>query len=158
MALVSAAGAEHCYAVRELLEGYAAQQIAGHLVDTQVEGLQAIVDAMGRAVEARNWVQAAVHNITFHEAVVGMVGNPVLLRMWTSVGPILWLFDSLTRRGVYPKAKEGFVRRHKILLAALRRDDTGAAKAAFVAHIADVKRVVVSRLQTGTANQRGEER
>ena len=158
LAAVSATDAEHCYAVRELLEGYAAKQIAGHLADTQVERLQAIVDAMGRAVEAGNWPQTAVHNIAFHEAVVGMVGNPVLLRMWTSVGPILWLFDSLTRRGVDPRAKESFVRRHKVLLATLRRDDPSAAEAAFIAHIADVKRVVVHRLQTGKANQRGEGR
>lgn len=158
LASLSAEDAEHCYAMRELLEGYAARQIAGRLSDAQIETLQGIIDAVGRAVEAGNWPQAAVHNIVFHETIIAMVGNPVLLRMWQSVGPALWYFDSLTRRIVDARAKEGFVRRHRALLAALRRGQPGATEAAFVSHIADVRRVVVRRLQTVKANQRGEGR
>lgn len=157
LASLSAEDAEHCYAMRELLEGYAARQIAGRLSDAQVEVLQGIINAMGLAVEAGNWPRAAVHNIAFHETVVTMAGNPVLQRMWQSVGPVLWYFDSLTRRTVDAREKEGFVRRHRALLAALLGQQA-AAEAAFVSHIAAVGRVVVRRLQTVNANQRGEDR
>ncbi len=158
LASLSAQDAEHCYAVRQLLEGHASRQIAGRLTDAQVDTLQAIIETMGRAVEAGNWPQAAGHNIAFHETIIGIAGNPVLLRMWQSVGPVLWYFDSLTRRIVDARAKEGFVRRHRALLAALRRGDAAGAEAAFVSHIADVRRIVVRRLQTVPVNKRGEGR
>ncbi|MGQ0550441.1 MAG: GntR family transcriptional regulator, partial [Armatimonadota bacterium] len=148
LASLSAEDAAHCYAMRELLEGCAAHTVAGHLSETQVRELREVIDRMGAAVEAGNWPQAAVHNIAFHEAVVGMAGNPVLHRMWTSVGPVLWFFDSLTRRTAQPNAREGFVERHEILLTALTRTNAGAAEAAFVAHIDSVKRAVVDRLKT----------
>lgn len=157
LASLSAEDAEHCYAMRKLLEGYGARQIAGRLSGAQVEMLQRIISAMGLAVETGNWPQAAVHNIAFHEAVVSMAGNPVLLRMWQSVGPVLWYFDSLTRRTVGAREKEGFVRRHRALLAVLRRGQQAAAEAAFVSHIADVGRVVVRRLHTVNTNQGGKD-
>jgi DNA-binding GntR family transcriptional regulator len=156
LASLSARDAEHCYAVRQLLEGHAARQVAGRLTGEQIETLQAVINAMGDAAEAGSWPQAAGHNIAFHETVVGIAGNPVLLRMWQSVGPALWYFDSLTRRIIDAGAKDGFVRRHRVLLAALRRGDPAGAEAAFVSHIADVRRVVVRRLQTVPVNKRGE--
>ncbi|MGH2436723.1 MAG: GntR family transcriptional regulator [bacterium] len=147
LARLSAEDAAHCYAVRELLEGFAARQVTGRMTVSQVEILERIIDAMGRAVQDGDWPQAAVHNISFHETVVDLAGNPVLRRMWTSVGPVLWYFDSLTRRTVDPAAKENFVRRHRLLLAALRRNDAEAATAAFVSHIAGVKQDVIARLK-----------
>jgi DNA-binding GntR family transcriptional regulator len=156
LASLSARDAEHCYTVRQLLEGHAARHVAGRLTGEQAESLQAIINAMGDAVEAGSWPQAAGHNIGFHETVVGITGNPVLMRMWRSVGPALWYFDSLTRRIVEAHAKDGFVRRHRVLLTALRRGDPAGAEAAFVAHIADVRRVVVRRLKTVPVNKRGE--
>ena len=148
LASLSADDAAHCYAMRELLEGYAARQIAGHLDGAHLDALEQIIARMGAAVEAGDWPQAAVHNIAFHESVVGMVGNPVLLRMWTSVGPVLWFFDSLTRDTVEPKRSIDFVQRHEALLSALRASDSDAAHAAFVAHIDNVKKVVIARLNT----------
>ncbi len=148
LASLSASDAAHCYAVRELLEGYAARQVAGRIGGGQVEVLERIIDAMGRAVEAGNWPQAAVQNIAFHETIVGLAGNPVLHRMWTSVGPVLWFFDSLTRTAADPTEKEGFVRRHKALLVALRGSHPDAAEAAFVDHIENVKHTVVARLKS----------
>ena len=158
LASLSAHDAEHCYAVRQLLEGHAARQVAGRLTGEQIETLQTIIDAMGEAVEAGNWPQAAGHNIAFHETIIGISGNPVLLRMWRSVGPALWYFDSLTRRIVDSRAKDGFVKRHRVLLTALRRGDPAGADAAFVSHIADVRRIVVRRLQIVPVNKRGEGR
>lgn len=151
LAALSAEDAAHCYTVRELLEGYAAGQVAGRMTAAQADALGRIIEAMGRAAGDGDWVQAAVHNIAFHEAVVGLTGNPVLRRMWTSVGPVLWYFDSLTRRAVDPRAKESFVKRHKVLLASLRRNDASAAETAFVSHIAGVKRDVIARLKTSHA-------
>jgi DNA-binding GntR family transcriptional regulator len=156
LAALSAEDAAHCYAVRELLEGFAARQIAGRIGETHVKTLQQIVEAMGRAVEGGNWPQAAIQNIAFHEAVVGMAGNPVLLRMWTSVGPVLWYFDSLTRTKAEPSDKERFVKRHRTLLSALRQSDADVAQAAFVEHIKDVKKVVITRLGTTDSAQRRE--
>lgn len=155
LATLSADDAAHCYAVRELLEGFAARQIAGRMTASQAHTLEDIIEAMGRAVEAGNWPQAAVHNIAFHETVVDMAANPMLLRMWTSVGPVLWYFDSLARRAVDSKAKENFVKRHRLLLSVLRRNDAAAAEAAFVSHIASVKREVIARLKTSDDIQRG---
>ncbi|HET8678864.1 MAG TPA: GntR family transcriptional regulator [bacterium] len=148
LATLSAEDAAHCYAMREMLEAYAARTIAGRLSEAQRTVLRDIVDRMEPAVRAGNWPQAAVHNIAFHEAVVGMAGNPVLLRMWTSVGPVLWFFDSLTRRTEEPSAGPGFVQRHEMLLAALTKKNPNAAASAFVAHIDSVKRAVVDRLTT----------
>jgi len=146
LASLSAEDAAHCYAVRELLEGFAARQVAGRMTFAQAKTLERIIEAMGRAVQDGDWPQAAVHNISFHETVVELAGNPVLLRMWTSVGPVLWYFDSLTRRPVARSAKGDFVRRHGLLLAALKRNDAAEAAQAFVSHIASVKRDVTARL------------
>lgn len=148
LASLAAEDAVHCYAMREMLEGYAARTIAGRLSEMQVRALREIIDRMEPAVRAGNWPQAAVHNIAFHEAVVGMAGNPVLLRMWTSVGPVLWFFDSLTRRTEEPSGGPGFVQRHEMLLTALTKKNQNAAASAFVEHIDKVKRAVVDRLTT----------
>lgn len=162
LASLSSEDAAHCYAVRELLEGFAARQVAGRMTDSQTEVLERIIHAMGRAVQNGDWPQAAVHNISFHETVVDLAGNPVLRRMWTSVGPVLWYFDSLTRRAVDPGLKGNFVKRHKLLLAVLRRNDASAAAAAFISHIAGVKRDVIAHLKMaqavgGRANGRHED-
>jgi DNA-binding GntR family transcriptional regulator len=157
LASLSASDAAHCYAVREVLEGHAARQVAGRIGDAQVEALGRIVEAMGRAVEAGNWPQAAVQNIAFHETVVVIAGNPVLHRMWTSVGPVLWFFDSLTRTAADPTEKEGFVQRHKVLLAALRGGHPDAAEAAFVEHIENVKQTVIVRLKSHERSRRGKD-
>ncbi|MGH2403159.1 MAG: GntR family transcriptional regulator [bacterium] len=155
LASLSAEDAAHCYAMRELLEGSAARTIAGRISERQMRALRDIIDCMGNAVEADNWPQAAVHNIAFHESVVGMAGNPVLLRMWTSVGPVLWFFDSLTRRTAEPSARNGFVERHEVLLSALARKDPDSAQAMFVAHIDSVKKAVIARLKTLGMHDRG---
>lgn len=157
LASLSAPDAAHCYAVRELLEGYAARRVAGRISEGHVEALERIIDAMGRAVEAGNWPLAAVQNIAFHETVVGLAGNPVLHRMWTSVGPVLWFFDSLTRAAADPREKEGFVRRHKVLLAALRSGHPDDAEAAFVKHIESVKQSVIARLESHARLRGGKE-
>lgn len=154
LASLSEDDAAHCYVMRELLEGYAARLVAGRLTPAQIAGLQQVMEGMGRAVEASNWPQAAVQNIAFHESVVATVGNPVLLRMWRSVGPVLWYFDSLTRQGA-PAAREGFVERHETLVAALRTGDPDAAEAAFIEHIDTVKKVVIARLRSRTASRGG---
>jgi DNA-binding GntR family transcriptional regulator len=154
LASLSEEDAAHCYVMRELLEGYAARLVAGRLKPAQVAGLEQIVEAMGRAVDASNWPQAAVQNIAFHETVIATVGNPVLLRMWRSVGPVLWYFDSLTRQDA-PTAREGFVERHRTLVAALRTGHPDAAEAAFIEHIDSVKRVVIARLRSQTPSRGG---
>jgi len=149
--------AHHYYAVRELLERYAAREVAGRLSDAQVGALQEIIDAMGRAAGVGDWPQVAVHNIAFHEMVVGTTGNPVLSRLWTSVGPVLWYFDSLTRKTPDPTEKKSFVRRHEVLLAALRDGNPDDAAAAFMSHIQAVKSAVITRLRSHESIQRGEE-
>ncbi|MGQ0569980.1 MAG: GntR family transcriptional regulator [Armatimonadota bacterium] len=155
LAALDAADAHHHYAVRELLEGYAARQVAGRLSDAQVETLQEIIVAMGRAAGVGDWPQVAVHNIAFHETVVGVAGNPVLSRLWTSVGPVLWYFDSLTRKTPGPTEKEGFVQRHEVLLAALRDGNPDTAASAFVSHIQAVQSAVITRLRDHESIQRG---
>jgi len=156
LASLSEDDAAHCYVMRELLEGYAARLVAGHVTPTQIAGLERIVEAMGRAVDAGNWPQAAVQNIAFHETVIATVGNPVLLRMWRSVGPVLWYFDSLTHHGA-PTAREGFVERHQALVSALRAGHPDAAEAAFIGHIDSVKRVVIARLRTKVPSRGGKD-
>jgi DNA-binding GntR family transcriptional regulator len=146
LAELDAASAHHYYALRHLLEGYASRQVAGRLTEAQVEVLREIIDAMGRAVDAGDWPQAAVDNIAFHETVVSMAGNPMLHRMWISVGPVLWYFDSLTRKAAEPAERADYVQRHEALMGALLRGDPDAAEEAFVAHIEDVKPGVISRL------------
>jgi DNA-binding GntR family transcriptional regulator len=154
LASLSEEDAAHCYVMRELLEGYAARLAAGRLTPAQVGGLDQIVEAMGRAVDASNWPQAAVQNIAFHETVVATVGNPVLLRMWRSVGPVLWYFDSLTRQDA-PTARERFVERHQVLVSALRAGQPDAAEVAFIEHIDSVKKVVIARLRSQTPSRGG---
>ena len=155
LASLSEDDAAHCYVMRELLEGYAARLVAGRTTEAQFAALEKITEAMGRAVDAGNWPQAAVQNIAFHETVIGVVGNPVLLRMWRSVGPVLWYFDSLTRQAGALTARERSVERHKALVATLRSGDPDAAEAAFIEHIDSVKRVVIARLRSHTPSRGG---
>jgi DNA-binding GntR family transcriptional regulator len=158
LAALDAREAEHYYEVREVLEAHAARRVAGRLAGDQEVTLGGLIEAMGRAAAAGNWPQAAMHNIAFHETVMGMASNPVLLRMWASVGPVLWYFDSLSSRAEKPADKEGFVRRHRALLAALRAADPDAAAAAFTSHIRDVKTTIIHRLRSQESTQRGDGR
>jgi DNA-binding GntR family transcriptional regulator len=158
LAALDADEAEHYYEVREVLEAHAARRVAGRLSAEEEETLAGIIEAMGRAAAAGNWPQAAMHNIAFHETVVGMASNAVLLRMWASVGPVLWYFDSLSGRTEKPANEEEFVRRHRALLAALRAGDPDAAAAAFITHIRDVKTSIIHRLRSQDSLQRGDGR
>jgi DNA-binding GntR family transcriptional regulator len=157
LAELDAREAQHYYEMREVLEAHAARNVAGRLTREQEQSLSHIVDAMGRAAAAGNWSQAAMHNIAFHETVVRLTGNPVLLRMWASVGPVLWYFDSVTSRTAKPADREAFLRRHRALLAALRSGDPGGAAAAFVSHIREVKKSIIQRLRSHDRTRGGKD-
>jgi DNA-binding GntR family transcriptional regulator len=84
---------ENLFTMRELLERFALETLARQGLKDR-DPLVALADDVARAVEAGNVPSYIASDRTFHEAMVGQVGNPLLTKM------VLQLRDDMRLYGI----------------------------------------------------------
>jgi DNA-binding GntR family transcriptional regulator len=141
---------EEIEVARSLIEGFTARLASQRITPADVMRLEALIDDMAAAARAGDWLGAIQTNARFHETVVGLSGNRLLTRMWSSLDPLRWLQGPVVQPGEIA-SDEDLVSRHRLLMEALASGNPGVAERAFKEHIgavADLARDVMEAEST----------
>ncbi|MBW6399098.1 GntR family transcriptional regulator [Roseomonas sp. HJA6] len=134
------------YAMREILEGAAAQLAARHASEIEVATLESLVEEEGRSLGDRTRI--AQINWRFHELLSLAAHNRYLLRSLRQLSVTMSLLPSLLH--ARNRAEEAH-HEHRAIVMALRARDGAAAEVAIRAHIQSSQRHrVAMMLEDGT--------
>ena len=106
------------YALRGLIEGYAATLLPASLDDSAQARMEQHLDAMAAAAQRDDWLAVARLDTAWHREIMLASGQPVLLRAWESAnGPLQMTFGQVA--GAFYGRDDIHARHHEVL-AALR--------------------------------------
>ncbi len=116
---------EEFYAIKSILEGYAARIAAYRLTDRDIERLEAINDRLGQlAQEGDVKTFFRVHN-EFHELFIKASGN---IKLFDLIGQLMMKFNRLRMASLsLPGRMEISVQEHRKIIQAFRAKDGEAA-------------------------------
>lgn len=114
----SAADLYDLYALRGLIEGFAATTLTGPLAPAAQTRMAAHLDAMAAAARAGDWLAVAQCDTAWHREIMLAAGQPVLLRAWEGAnGPLQMTFGQVA--GAF-YGRDDIHDRHHAVLAALQ--------------------------------------
>jgi len=120
------------YVLREVLEGYAARQVAGRITDEELTRLERICEAAEKALGDQHAAEFAQLDGELHEGILRATGNETLISMWRH-------FLHPTRHSMFALGTKDHRRRlienHREIVAALRQRDADQAEKAMVEHL-----------------------
>lgn len=123
------------YAVRAVLEGFAAQHAMARMSKQDFARLDATFDAMVAAAQAGDQQTFVSLDVAFHHTIVELSGNSFLNRVWNMIQPANWTL--LTARTAHFRL-DYLAERHHELLVALRSGDPALASKVAHQHIMDL--------------------
>ncbi|MGD9538073.1 MAG: GntR family transcriptional regulator [Alphaproteobacteria bacterium] len=142
--IITRASYRQVYEVRMALEGLAAENAAGRLDAAQLRRLDELTQGMTEAVAEDDPQTYLALNKEFHLTIYQAAGNPLLLdlieKLWVRAGPVMnYLFrnSSVAMQAVEP---------HEAIVAALRKADGSAARAAVQRDIREAAPALVNAL------------
>lgn len=117
VAQYSAAELHQLYALRGLIEGYAAALLPAPLGAAAQARMAGHLDAMADAARAGNWLAVAQQDTAWHREIMLAAGRPVLLHAWEGAnGPLQMTFGQVA--GAF-YGRDDIHDRHHAVLAAL---------------------------------------
>ncbi len=120
-------GVTELYAMREVLEGAAAEFAARHATDAEIDNMAFILE---QSEDAEDPVKM---NLLFHEAIYGAAHNQHLIRTLQSITDTTYLLGRSTLQS--PQRAQKAIVEHRQILDAIGRRDPEAASAAAKNHI-----------------------
>jgi DNA-binding GntR family transcriptional regulator len=123
------------YDIRAALESLGARQAALRITDQDGEILQKIFEDMIAAARANDLHGTVNLNNQFHETIIKISGNSLLLRLWKTLQFGHWTIFTTT---VSDLGLEFLAQRHKPLIDALLSRDPEAASEAMRKHIEEL--------------------
>lgn len=121
-------GVTELYAMREVLEGAAAEFAARHATDAEIDNMQSILEQSEQPD-----CDPVRMNLQFHEAIYGAAHNQHLIRTLQSISDTTFLLGRSTLQS--PQRAQKAVAEHQQILAAIRDRDPEAASTAAKNHI-----------------------
>lgn len=121
-------GVTELYAMREVLEGAAAEFAARHATDAEIDNMQSILEQSEQPDS-----DPVRMNLQFHEAIYGAAHNQHLIRTLQSISDTTFLLGRSTLQS--PQRAQKAVEEHRQILAAIRDRDPQAASTAAKNHI-----------------------
>jgi len=121
-------GVTELYAMREVLEGAAAEFAARHATDAEIDNMQSILEQSEQPD-----CDPVRMNLQFHEAIYGAAHNQHLIRTLQSISDTTFLLGRSTLQS--PQRAQKAVAEHQQILAAIRNRDPEAASIAAKNHI-----------------------
>jgi DNA-binding GntR family transcriptional regulator len=119
------------YPVRAAIEEVAAREAATRL-DGEVADLEAELEAMHRAADAKDLHAQVEHDVAFHRLIVEAAGNQILLETWRSLRVEARTLLTALRTGL---DGHDIAERHRPVLEALRARDPELAGATLRGHV-----------------------
>jgi DNA-binding GntR family transcriptional regulator len=127
----SAAELLEAFAVRSILETFAARSAVVRMSQSEFERLEGFLDEMRRAAADGDPYREATADAAFHGLIVRMAGNVTLERVWRTLEPFLRTYISIATPGMDRRAVAD---RHAPVLEALRSRDPERVVAALEEH------------------------
>jgi DNA-binding GntR family transcriptional regulator len=121
-------GVTELYAMREVLEGAAAEFAARHATDAEIDNMQSILEQSEQPDS-----DPVRMNLQFHEAIYGAAHNQHLIRTLQSISDTTFLLGRSTLQSQQRAQKA--VAEHRQILAAIRDRDPQAASTSAKNHI-----------------------
>ena len=129
------------YDARSLIEGDVARRAATNMSDTQLDDLEALLDAQADTISDPKAFRVA--DLKFHEAIWAGSGNAFLKRIGESLNALGLEFRR--RASENPRVLEQSLKDHRRLFEALKRHDPTAAAEAAETHMQNVYRSTVAQ-------------
>lgn len=104
------------YALRGLIEGYAATLLSAPLTAEALSRMEQHLDAMAAAAQTGDWLSVARLDTAWHREIMLASGQPLLLRAWESAnGPLQMTFGQVA--GAFYGRDDIHARHHEVLAA-----------------------------------------
>jgi DNA-binding GntR family transcriptional regulator len=123
------------YTVRAALESLGARQAASRITEQDAATLRDILEEMIAAARAEDLHEMVRLNNQFHEAIIQISGNKLLLQLWKSLEFGQWTILTTSRSQL---GLEYLARRHESLVEALLTRDSDVASEAMRQHIEEL--------------------
>jgi DNA-binding GntR family transcriptional regulator len=120
------------YTVRTPLDALAAELIAPHITDDQIQALVAIKEKMVEMALANDFIQTARFDWQFHALIIEMSGIKLLRRMYNSLQVSQYILITMRRS---PLSLKTLASRHQAIIDALQTRDPKMARQAMQAHV-----------------------
>jgi DNA-binding GntR family transcriptional regulator len=148
--------AKQLFALRQVLEDFAAEQAVKHATPTQIKQLKELakqmrrqsVDSKGRSLLSTRFVNS---NVTFHALIVAASGNQYLARLYTQIQMHVQIVTYLISRGDDPDAAAARQKEHEAIVAALADRDAKRLKSALRAHAQTTARIILQNFDSKRA-------
>lgn len=134
VATVDSSEAERVYALREVLESFAAQEFCRWGADAVITELEQLVAQMTAAADAGDLPGLVDADMAFHRLVYVSSGHPVLPRIWPMLESTMRAFTTLSNQLIFPSLRD-IPLTHVPLVDALRSRDSARAGRLFAAHV-----------------------
>jgi DNA-binding GntR family transcriptional regulator len=128
------------YVVRTDLEVLGARLAICNITDANLDELEGLAEQMREAARAGDRHALATADASFHGRIIELAGNTTLLRLWSSLEPLLRTYLTLVVPG--PDLLWS-AHLHDPILEALQRHDKRAAAQALRRHFASARSMVV---------------
>jgi len=117
------------FGIRLKIEEFATQHVKGKLNDTDFTALESILDHLQESFNKEDFTEVTKTDIDFHRYIVGKAGGETLTNLWYSI--VMRMRMSYSRLDNSSDCYD----EHKVILDALRADDTETAIEALRANI-----------------------
>ena len=153
---VDMAEAKQLFALRQVLEDFAAEQAVKHATQAQIKRLKDLakqmrrqsVDSKGHSLLSTRFVNS---NVSFHALVVAASGNQYLARLYTQIQMHVQIVTYLISRGDDPDAAAARQREHEAIVAALADRDAKRLKTALRVHAQTTARIILQHFDSDNA-------
>lgn len=120
------------YALRQVLEGYAARESALRITDDVLDRLEDICTVADRSISDQQAADFARLDGKLHEGILQSAGNQTLIAVWRQyLHPAHHTMFALGTRD----HRQRLVQNHREIVAALRRHDPDDAETAMIVHL-----------------------
>lgn len=124
------------YDVRAKLEGLAISQAISRISEEEIALLENLIEQMDQAAAYDNISEQIELDNAFHELIVSSSGNKILANLWQGLSTVWWTFLGISKTRLN---KNTLVKRHSILLSAIRERDPEKAEREMEKHFLDLK-------------------
>lgn len=141
---------EQLFALRQVLEDFAAGAAVKNVSTEQLRRLRSLLDEMGRYGAGRNSLRSTADfvraNVAFHALIVEATGNPFLIRFYAQLQMQLQIVTYLVQRGFDPDAVERRQHEHGAIVKALAARDARQLKAALRSHSETTETAILANM------------
>jgi DNA-binding GntR family transcriptional regulator len=153
--VVNSKQAEQLFALRQVLEDFAADQAVENVTSEQIKRLEELTRVMRKQSldgdHFRSTVSFVSANVEFHALIVAAAGNPFLLRLYSQIQMQTQIVTYLIHRGYDPNAAERRQAEHESIVKALIARDRKALKASLRSHAQTTSKTILAKLAADEA-------